>query len=150
MAIIDILTHYDAKKKAAHAAKTVKHGVSIPVLFPSLLPASCPAGISSGPLLPTALPTVPPSLFPAGVTFWCQSQSRAFGKSQLFFLGIMHHESTLYKFVLLEKCFRQKDWMMTAKCFTMKCSDLKRCSLLQTLPGYAIFYFCTVDCIFIY
>ena len=29
MAVIDILTHYDAKKKAAHAAKTVKHGVSI-------------------------------------------------------------------------------------------------------------------------
>lgn len=29
MAIIDILTHYDAKKKAAHAAKTVKHGVSM-------------------------------------------------------------------------------------------------------------------------
>lgn len=29
MAIIDILTHYDAKKKAAHAAKTVKHGVSL-------------------------------------------------------------------------------------------------------------------------
>lgn len=27
MAIIDILQHYDAKKKAAHAAKTVKHGV---------------------------------------------------------------------------------------------------------------------------
>ncbi|MFT7813852.1 phosphatidylinositol 5-phosphate 4-kinase type-2 alpha isoform X2 [Arapaima gigas] len=26
MAVIDILTHYDAKKKAAHAAKTVKHG----------------------------------------------------------------------------------------------------------------------------
>lgn len=26
MAIIDILTPYDAKKKAAHAAKTVKHG----------------------------------------------------------------------------------------------------------------------------
>ena len=37
MAIIDILTHYDAKKKAAHAAKTVKHGVSIFLLFPSLL-----------------------------------------------------------------------------------------------------------------
>lgn len=35
MAIIDILTHYDAKKKAAHAAKTVKHGVSICLgLFP--------------------------------------------------------------------------------------------------------------------
>lgn len=32
MAIIDILTHYDAKKKAAHAAKTVKHGVSRPPL----------------------------------------------------------------------------------------------------------------------
>lgn len=29
MAIIDILTHYDAKKKAAHAAKTVKHGVRV-------------------------------------------------------------------------------------------------------------------------
>ncbi|KTF75239.1 hypothetical protein cypCar_00042377 [Cyprinus carpio] len=26
MAVIDILTPYDAKKKAAHAAKTVKHG----------------------------------------------------------------------------------------------------------------------------
>ncbi|XP_032871428.1 phosphatidylinositol 5-phosphate 4-kinase type-2 alpha [Amblyraja radiata] len=26
LGIIDILTHYDAKKKAAHAAKTVKHG----------------------------------------------------------------------------------------------------------------------------
>ncbi|XP_064408502.1 phosphatidylinositol 5-phosphate 4-kinase type-2 gamma isoform X2 [Latimeria chalumnae] len=26
MGLIDILTHYDAKKKAAHAAKTVKHG----------------------------------------------------------------------------------------------------------------------------
>lgn len=32
MAIIDILTHYDAKKKAAHAAKTVKHGVSAKML----------------------------------------------------------------------------------------------------------------------
>lgn len=32
MAIIDILTPYDAKKKAAHAAKTVKHGVSPPLL----------------------------------------------------------------------------------------------------------------------
>lgn len=41
MAIIDILTHYDAKKKAAHAAKTVKHGVSISALFPSLLLGSC-------------------------------------------------------------------------------------------------------------
>lgn len=29
MAIIDILTPYDTKKKAAHAAKTVKHGVSL-------------------------------------------------------------------------------------------------------------------------
>ena len=28
MAIIDVLTLYNAKKKAAHAAKTVKHGVS--------------------------------------------------------------------------------------------------------------------------
>lgn len=34
MAIIDILTPYDAKKKAAHAAKTVKHGVSSPCLQP--------------------------------------------------------------------------------------------------------------------
>ena len=28
MAIIDVLTLYGAKKKAAHAAKTMKHGVS--------------------------------------------------------------------------------------------------------------------------
>lgn len=28
MALIDILTHWGAKKKAAQAAKTVKHGVS--------------------------------------------------------------------------------------------------------------------------
>ncbi|XP_034143180.1 phosphatidylinositol 5-phosphate 4-kinase type-2 gamma isoform X1 [Esox lucius] len=31
MGLIDILTHYDTKKKAAHAAKTVKHGVSDPL-----------------------------------------------------------------------------------------------------------------------
>lgn len=30
MGLIDILTQYDAKKKAAHAAKTVKHGVRAP------------------------------------------------------------------------------------------------------------------------
>lgn len=29
MGLIDVLTQYDTKKKAAHAAKTVKHGVSI-------------------------------------------------------------------------------------------------------------------------
>lgn len=29
MALIDILTHWGAKKKAAQAAKTVKHGVSL-------------------------------------------------------------------------------------------------------------------------
>ena len=28
MGLIDILTHYDTKKKAAHAMKTAKHGVS--------------------------------------------------------------------------------------------------------------------------
>lgn len=27
MGLIDILTHYDARKKAAHAVKTAKHGV---------------------------------------------------------------------------------------------------------------------------
>lgn len=27
MGLIDVLTHYDTKKKAAHAAKAVKHGV---------------------------------------------------------------------------------------------------------------------------
>lgn len=32
MAVIDILQHYDAKKKAAHAAKTVKHGVSVLII----------------------------------------------------------------------------------------------------------------------
>lgn len=29
MGLIDVLTQYDTKKKAAHAAKTVKHGVRI-------------------------------------------------------------------------------------------------------------------------
>lgn len=33
MAVIDILQYYDAKKKAAHAAKTVKHGVSAYLLI---------------------------------------------------------------------------------------------------------------------
>lgn len=33
MGLIDILTQYDAKKKAAHAAKTVKHGVSLIHVF---------------------------------------------------------------------------------------------------------------------
>jgi len=28
MGLIDILTHYDTRKKAAHAMKTAKHGVS--------------------------------------------------------------------------------------------------------------------------
>lgn len=46
MAIIDILTHYDAKKKAAHAAKTVKHGVSSrhtpPPHLPRTTPGLCP------------------------------------------------------------------------------------------------------------
>jgi len=27
MGLVDVLTHYDTRKKAAHAAKTVKHGV---------------------------------------------------------------------------------------------------------------------------
>lgn len=34
MGLIDILTQYDAKKKAAHAAKTVKHGVRVPKNLP--------------------------------------------------------------------------------------------------------------------
>lgn len=51
MAIIDILTHYDAKKKAAHAAKTVKHGVSTSTVFPSPLP---------GPLLSAVREPAPP------------------------------------------------------------------------------------------
>lgn len=37
MGLIDILTQYDTKKKAAHAAKTVKHGVSQSSVF---LPAA--------------------------------------------------------------------------------------------------------------
>lgn len=57
MAIIDILTHYDAKKKAAHAAKTVKHGVSISLCFclSSWVDAVHRARPSSGQLLPTEL-----------------------------------------------------------------------------------------------
>ena len=30
--IIDVLTYYSATKKAAHAAKTVKHGVCVTIL----------------------------------------------------------------------------------------------------------------------
>lgn len=37
MGLIDILTQYDAKKKAAHAAKTVKHGVRAPQILSYLL-----------------------------------------------------------------------------------------------------------------
>lgn len=58
MAIIDILTHYDAKKKAAHAAKTVKHGVSISVFFllcSWALDIVCSTGTSSRLLLSTVL-----------------------------------------------------------------------------------------------
>lgn len=36
MGLIDILTQYDTKKKAAHAAKTVKHGVRRSSVFLSL------------------------------------------------------------------------------------------------------------------
>lgn len=42
MAIIDILTHYDAKKKAAHAAKTVKHGVSTSTVLLSAVRGPAP------------------------------------------------------------------------------------------------------------
>lgn len=38
MGLIDILTQYDAKKKAAHAAKTVKHGVSLTHTFKNRWP----------------------------------------------------------------------------------------------------------------
>ena len=59
MAIIDILTPYDAKKKAAHAAKTVKHGVSSPRL--RLGPGGRPSGPQGAPAqrrlsCPLALP----------------------------------------------------------------------------------------------
>lgn len=46
MGVIDILTPYDAKKKAAHAAKTVKHGVRISAL---------PSSTSEQPGLPSEL-----------------------------------------------------------------------------------------------
>jgi len=32
MALIDVLTNYGARKRAAHAAKTMKHGVCKPLL----------------------------------------------------------------------------------------------------------------------
>ena len=32
MAIIDVLTNYGSRKRAAHAAKTMKHGVSCSVM----------------------------------------------------------------------------------------------------------------------
>lgn len=59
MAIIDILTPYDAKKKAAHAAKTVKHGVSPPCCptpptswTPPGTPAALPASWSAPSISP--------------------------------------------------------------------------------------------------
>ena len=56
MAIIDILTPYDAKKKAAHAAKTVKHGVSSPCLHLGL--GGGPSGPGGLLLRDTLLPLV--------------------------------------------------------------------------------------------
>lgn len=56
MAIIDILTPYDAKKKAAHAAKTVKHGVSSPSLQPG------PVGGPSDSQASSFTETLPPPL----------------------------------------------------------------------------------------
>lgn len=44
MAVIDILQHYDAKKKAAHAAKTVKHGVSADFYYSLMCQQSAPPG----------------------------------------------------------------------------------------------------------
>lgn len=44
MGLIDILTQYDAKKKAAHAAKTVKHGVSLASTFSLRKHLSCKEG----------------------------------------------------------------------------------------------------------
>lgn len=58
MAIIDILTPYDTKKKAAHAAKTVKHGVSG---HPGM--ASTPAPGWGDPAC--FLPALPPSCWAA-------------------------------------------------------------------------------------
>nr|XP_027780436.1 phosphatidylinositol 5-phosphate 4-kinase type-2 beta isoform X2 [Marmota flaviventris] len=69
MAIIDILTPYDAKKKAAHAAKTVKHGVSALFLPPG--PAQWDTSVLTlgppgGDLGPSALESaLPPHSFPA-------------------------------------------------------------------------------------
>lgn len=40
MGLIDVLTQYDTKKKAAHAAKTVKHGVSDPRDVPGSAPTA--------------------------------------------------------------------------------------------------------------
>lgn len=55
MAIIDILTHYDAKKKAAHAAKTVKHGVSISTVSFSA-PGPLLLSVVWGPAMAACLP----------------------------------------------------------------------------------------------
>lgn len=51
MGLIDVLTQYDTKKKAAHAAKTVKHGVSVrgrgfPAAFPLTAARLCVPGRS--------------------------------------------------------------------------------------------------------
>lgn len=45
MGLINVLTHYDTKKKAAHAAKTVKHGVSDTCLSLSVYISGCLSAI---------------------------------------------------------------------------------------------------------
>lgn len=41
MGVIDVLTQYDTKKKAAHAAKAVKHGVRDQCFFKGLVSRRC-------------------------------------------------------------------------------------------------------------
>lgn len=93
MAIIDILTPYDAKKKAAHAAKTVKHGVSE---FPiSSGPAQCSTSVPHAlGMYPSLLPGeegehLPPSYLPFCRLLFHLCPAWPGNKHNLFFPGVV-------------------------------------------------------------
>lgn len=94
MAIIDILTPYDAKKKAAHAAKTVKHGVSSPYLRPD------PVGGPSDPQGGWSLAYCLKETFSRPL-----SQSREQEEQPACLLGVLSLPSTPHPGVIRPTCF---------------------------------------------
>lgn len=135
MAIIDILTHYDAKKKAAHAAKTVKHGVSISAWFPlcSLLPVvQGPAQVHS---FPRSCPVPSIAQVPCRGCAPAQSQSsqgpwQLTAPARLFCypLGLLTDTCImriLHKFFFCLKNASKTKVLNDDSSFNMKCLELK-------------------------